>query len=326
MTILTVRHVTTYRYRRPIAFGDHRMMFRPRDSYDQRLIELAPAHHAGAGAHPLDPRPVRQLRRAGAVQDAGVGTAVREHDSRRPLPRQRAGFPHRAAGADLSLRLRFRGDARPDGVDRARISRPDRRDRPLGAQVPAAGAPDADRTAADDAHLRHQGRLHLYAAQRARHAGPGRDGAQRTRQLPRLRAADDGGGALARARRPIRVRLSLRAVTRWAARGRGLCRRRLDPRLVPGLSAGRRLGGVRSHQRHHRQPRSHPRRGRARSQPGGAALRHLCRQPGRRARDEGAGQRRSRNAARGCGRGAAARCHSGTPRSGGPGIDNRPKA
>src|SRR4029078_8589431 len=39
MTILTVRHVTTYRYRRAVAFGDHRMMFRPRDSYDQRLID-----------------------------------------------------------------------------------------------------------------------------------------------------------------------------------------------------------------------------------------------------------------------------------------------
>jgi transglutaminase-like putative cysteine protease len=39
MTILTVRHVTTYRYRRPVAFGEHRMMFRPRDSYDQRLID-----------------------------------------------------------------------------------------------------------------------------------------------------------------------------------------------------------------------------------------------------------------------------------------------
>src|SRR5258707_15037030 len=39
MTILTVRHVTTYRYRRPVALGDHRMMFRPRDSYDQRLIQ-----------------------------------------------------------------------------------------------------------------------------------------------------------------------------------------------------------------------------------------------------------------------------------------------
>ena len=39
MTILAVRHVTTYRYRQPVAFGEHRMMFRPRDSYDQRLLE-----------------------------------------------------------------------------------------------------------------------------------------------------------------------------------------------------------------------------------------------------------------------------------------------
>jgi transglutaminase-like putative cysteine protease len=39
MPLLTVRHVTTYRYRQPVSFGEHRMMFRPRDSYDQRLIE-----------------------------------------------------------------------------------------------------------------------------------------------------------------------------------------------------------------------------------------------------------------------------------------------
>lgn len=39
MTVLKVRHLTTYRYRRPVGFGEHRMMFRPRDSYDQRLIE-----------------------------------------------------------------------------------------------------------------------------------------------------------------------------------------------------------------------------------------------------------------------------------------------
>ena len=39
MTILTVRHVTTYRYRSPVGFGEHQMMFRPRDSYDQRLID-----------------------------------------------------------------------------------------------------------------------------------------------------------------------------------------------------------------------------------------------------------------------------------------------
>lgn len=39
MSILTVRHLTRYRYRRPVAFGEHRMMFRPRESYDQRLLE-----------------------------------------------------------------------------------------------------------------------------------------------------------------------------------------------------------------------------------------------------------------------------------------------
>ncbi|WP_336485488.1 transglutaminase family protein [Methylobacterium nigriterrae] len=39
MPILSVNHVTTYRYRQPVAFGEHRIMFRPRDSYDQRLIE-----------------------------------------------------------------------------------------------------------------------------------------------------------------------------------------------------------------------------------------------------------------------------------------------
>ena len=38
MPILSVRHVTTYRYRQPVAFGEHRILFRPRDSYDQRLI------------------------------------------------------------------------------------------------------------------------------------------------------------------------------------------------------------------------------------------------------------------------------------------------
>ncbi|MDO9429317.1 MAG: transglutaminase family protein [Methylobacterium sp.] len=41
MPILSVRHITTYRYRQPVGFGEHRIMFRPRDSYDQRLIAAA---------------------------------------------------------------------------------------------------------------------------------------------------------------------------------------------------------------------------------------------------------------------------------------------
>lgn len=39
MTILSVNHVTTYDYAKPVGLGEHRMMLRPRDSYDQRLIE-----------------------------------------------------------------------------------------------------------------------------------------------------------------------------------------------------------------------------------------------------------------------------------------------
>lgn len=39
MPILEVKHTTIYRYSQPVRFGDHRLMFRPRDSHDMRLRE-----------------------------------------------------------------------------------------------------------------------------------------------------------------------------------------------------------------------------------------------------------------------------------------------
>jgi transglutaminase-like putative cysteine protease len=57
MPSLTIRHVTSYRYRQPVAFGEHRMMLRPRDSEGQRVI--------GASLE-ISPEP-RSLR---SVQDA----------------------------------------------------------------------------------------------------------------------------------------------------------------------------------------------------------------------------------------------------------------
>jgi transglutaminase-like putative cysteine protease len=39
LTILNVRHTTVYRYSHPVRLGDHRLMLRPRDSHDLRLIE-----------------------------------------------------------------------------------------------------------------------------------------------------------------------------------------------------------------------------------------------------------------------------------------------
>jgi len=50
MSVLSIRHLTRYRYRNPVAFGEHRMMFRPLESYDQRVISSSltispdPAH------------------------------------------------------------------------------------------------------------------------------------------------------------------------------------------------------------------------------------------------------------------------------------------
>jgi transglutaminase-like putative cysteine protease len=41
MSFLTVRHTTVYRYSEPVGLGEHRMMFRPRESHDLRLIRTS---------------------------------------------------------------------------------------------------------------------------------------------------------------------------------------------------------------------------------------------------------------------------------------------
>jgi hypothetical protein len=37
---LSVRHITTYRYKQPVGFGEHRMMLCPRDDHDQRAARI----------------------------------------------------------------------------------------------------------------------------------------------------------------------------------------------------------------------------------------------------------------------------------------------
>jgi transglutaminase-like putative cysteine protease len=39
MPALTIKHITTYRYKQPVGFGEHRMMLRPRDGHDQAVID-----------------------------------------------------------------------------------------------------------------------------------------------------------------------------------------------------------------------------------------------------------------------------------------------
>ena len=41
MQILSVHHITSYHYDRPVRFGEHSLMMRPRDSHDLRMIEAS---------------------------------------------------------------------------------------------------------------------------------------------------------------------------------------------------------------------------------------------------------------------------------------------
>lgn len=41
MTRFFIRHVTRYDYRQPVLFGEHKMMFKPRESADQHTVETA---------------------------------------------------------------------------------------------------------------------------------------------------------------------------------------------------------------------------------------------------------------------------------------------
>jgi transglutaminase-like putative cysteine protease len=66
MRLLTVRHITTYRYSEPVAMGEHRMMFRPRESHDLRLLKTCLE---------ITPRPAH-LRFLHDVFDNSVGVAT----------------------------------------------------------------------------------------------------------------------------------------------------------------------------------------------------------------------------------------------------------
>ena len=72
MPVLHVHHETIYRYANPVAFGPHRMMFRPRDSHDLRLVGTRLA---------IDPAPAA-LRWLHDVFGNSVAVAVFDQDRR----------------------------------------------------------------------------------------------------------------------------------------------------------------------------------------------------------------------------------------------------
>ena len=166
--ILNVRHLTTYRYKRPVEFGDHRMMMRPRDGHDQRLL---------ASELEIEPEP-RRLRWLYDTFDncvavasfSGSWTSLRV-ENRFTVERIEDDQP----GGEIDPRAQFfpfsyAAEELPD-IARAMerlLQRSCRGHRPLGAPVPDAGGDHPDQSSLDDDDLRDQGRVLLRARARRR--------------------------------------------------------------------------------------------------------------------------------------------------------------
>ncbi len=90
MPVITVHHVTTYRYKQPVAFGEHRLMLRPRDSYDQKLLEarltIAPEPVDLRWVHDVFGNCVAIARFAGRAAELRFDSVIRlDHSSENAL-------------------------------------------------------------------------------------------------------------------------------------------------------------------------------------------------------------------------------------------------
>ena len=277
MPLLTIHHKTEYRYNRPVAFGEHRIMLRPRDGHDLRVL---------SGSLEIVPEPA-SLRWIHDVFGNSVAIATFD-DARRPADLQL----DRDRGAQSGGGIRAdAGRSRPISIRSSMTTRnfpisfsSSRRNMAIPtANCRLGRAAFSTRDGATPTFDILSGMTHGI-----REAFTYRKRYEHGTQHP-LDTLQTGSGtcrdyALFMIEALRRLGIAARFVSGYlfvpdddeAPRP---CRRRLDPCLGAGLSAQCRLDRVRSDQRHHRHPRSDSRRGGARSAPGDPAARHLSRQP-----------------------------------------------
>ena len=115
LRLLTVRHVTTYRYSEPVRLGEHRMMFRPRESHDLRLLrtrlEILP--------HPTELRWLHDVfDNSVAIATFGEPTTELRFDSTVTLEHVETALPHYALESDAhTYPFTYPEDDRPDLVN-----------------------------------------------------------------------------------------------------------------------------------------------------------------------------------------------------------------
>jgi transglutaminase-like putative cysteine protease len=113
MPILTIRHLTRYRYRRPVGFGEHRVMFRPREGADQTVLsarlDIHPEPTALVEAQDVFGNAITRVRFAHRADDLSFVSHVRlEHTPRGGIDAADEAFP--AAGAPFLYDLEDQAD------------------------------------------------------------------------------------------------------------------------------------------------------------------------------------------------------------------------
>ena len=144
MKPLTVRHTTLYRYARPVGFGPHRLMLRPRDSHDLRLVrtELALSPPAQLRwIHDVFGNSVALAHFAGTASELRIESAL--HIERYALDRPAFELDPEARTYPFVYSSDDRTDLGP--AARAPLARPERDDRRMG---------EALRDGAADGHAR----------------------------------------------------------------------------------------------------------------------------------------------------------------------------
>jgi transglutaminase-like putative cysteine protease len=112
MLLLTVRHVTIYRYSEPVGFGEHRMMFRPRESHDLRLVstklDILPRPSGLRWLHDVFDNSVAIATFAGAASEL-------RFDSTITLEHKETALPDYALESEaFTYPFRYSDDERPD--------------------------------------------------------------------------------------------------------------------------------------------------------------------------------------------------------------------
>jgi hypothetical protein len=253
-------HTTVYRYRQPVMFGEHRVMFRPRDSHDLRVLatdlEVSPDADVRMiqDPHSNSVALVQPLEPADELKIVCSFTIEHAHSLNLELPLAPSAelFPFAYSvdeRFDLEHYLRPAHDD-PGGELTAWARQFIRTDGPTNTRDLLIGM---------NQHIREQ----------FRYAARDEEGTQEPSVTLELGSGscrdfaplDDGSGAPPRHRDPLRLRLPVRPGARRRA-GRRHPRRRLHARLAAGLPARRRLGAVRPDQQPaRRQPTDPGRRG-----------------------------------------------------------------